>query len=65
MTKHAMYDFATAAEILGISEHTLRRWTAQKRLRFYKIGGRVRFTDEHLEEFLNRSEVQPTEEGAR
>lgn len=60
MEKPTLHDFATAAEMLGVSEHTLRRWTAQKRIGHYKLGGRVRFTDEHLREFLERSEVEPT-----
>lgn len=49
-----------AAEMLGISEHTLAKWRSKKRypLRYVKVGGNVRYRMSDLEAFLN-SRVMP------
>ena len=41
-----------AAEYLRISEWTLRHWVSDKKIRFIKIGGAVRFKKAHLDRFL-------------
>jgi excisionase family DNA binding protein len=43
-----MYDFAQAAERLGISESTLRKWVARRRVQHHRLGRLVRFTDDDI-----------------
>lgn len=41
-----------AARALGVSQEHLRRWCRTKRINFFRLGQRYRFTDEHLVAFL-------------
>jgi excisionase family DNA binding protein len=43
-----MYDFAEAAKKLQISESTLRKWVAKRRVQHHRLGRLVRFTDDDL-----------------
>lgn len=38
-----------AAELLGISEHTLRKWAYRRKIRSYMVGGELRFKKSDLE----------------
>ena len=45
MSAPEMYDYQTAAEMLGISKMTLRRWVSEKKIGHKKIGKYTRFED--------------------
>jgi excisionase family DNA binding protein len=54
-----------AAEFLGVSPHSLRRYVALKQIPFTKIGKRlVRFRLADLEAYLTRQTVQARRRGA-
>lgn len=51
-----------AAEILGITDTTLRRWRWEnKGPKYYKIHTRVRYKKEDVENFIERNEQVPEE----
>ena len=50
-----------AAPILGVSPHTLRAWTREKRIPFYKNGRRIVFALPDLEQFLAHNRVEARE----
>lgn|SRR5215813_6987077 len=43
---------AEAAVYLRISEWTLRHWVSDRKIKFFKVGNRVRFRRAHLDRFL-------------
>jgi excisionase family DNA binding protein len=45
-----LYDFAEAAEKIGVAEGTLRHWVAERRVPHHRVGGGklVRFTDDDI-----------------
>ena len=43
---------------LGISPFTVRRWVAERKIPFYRIGGRIVFDRKDVEAFLARSRVE-------
>lgn len=47
-----------AARLLGVAPLTLSRMVAARRIGAYRIARRVRFSREHVREFLDRHEVQ-------
>jgi excisionase family DNA binding protein len=47
------YDFAAAAEKLGIAEGTLRHWVARRQIRHHPLGKLVRFSDADLASALS------------
>ena len=51
-----------AAEELGISPKTLYKWVSQRRIRYVKIGSKLRFRPSHLEEFISTNTVAPRKE---
>ena len=51
-------DYSNAAELLGLSIYTLKRWVSQKRISFYKIGSRVFFKPDELLNFVNRNRME-------
>jgi excisionase family DNA binding protein len=48
-----------AAEYLGLKVATIYKYTSSRRLPFVKIGSRVLFTREKLEEFVKNHIVEP------
>ena len=50
-----------AAPILGVSPHTLRAWTREKRVPFYRNGRRIVFAITDLERFLADHRVEARE----
>ncbi|EOQ01036.1 helix-turn-helix domain-containing protein [Bacillus cereus] len=49
-------DFYTVKDItdlLSVSERTVRRWIADKKLESIKIGGQIRITKDGLDKFIN------------
>jgi excisionase family DNA binding protein len=50
-----------AAELLGVSSHTIRSWTRQKKIPFYRCGRRIVFCQGDIEAFLDRCRVEQRE----
>lgn len=46
--------FREVADLLRVSERTLRRITNARQLPFYKIGGRLRFAPEDVKAFAHQ-----------
>lgn len=51
------YPVFEVAMKLHISESTLYRWIHKKKISYIKIGSRVLFSKENLEEFINNNTV--------
>ena len=52
--------YAEAAEVLGVSQYTLRRWACQGRIGFTRVGRKiVRFSLAQLQAFLDAGVVEP------
>lgn len=58
------FSYREAAQQLGCSEISLRRWVSQGKVDHLKVGGRVFFTQQQLEQFLSDSFV-PAKEADR
>ena len=48
-----LLSYDEAARILRISESTLRKWTAARKIAFVRVGGRVRFRHKELDDYIN------------
>ena len=48
-----------AASCLRISVSTLYRWVHHKKIKYVKIGSRVMFSEEALDEFIENNTVTP------
>ena len=46
-----------AASYLHIATSTLYRWVHQKKIKFVKVGSRVLFSQDDLNEFINNNTV--------
>ena len=46
-----------SASLIGVSPHTLRAWTRQRRIPFYRCGRRLVFARKDLESFLAECRV--------
>lgn len=46
------------AEYMGISPHTLRSWTRERRIPFHRVGRRIVFALADLEKFLADNRVE-------
>lgn len=53
--------YQEAAERLGLAEITLRKYVSAGRIDHFKFGSRVRFSEDHIAEFMRRSEVKARE----
>ncbi len=51
-----------ASPILGVSPHTLRAWTRERRIAFYRCGRRLVFAKSDLDAFLARCRVPVRED---
>ena len=47
-----------SASLIGVSPHTLRAWTRQRRIPFYRCGRRIVFARKDLEAFLADCRVE-------
>lgn len=52
-----LYPVFEAAIMLHISESTLYRWIHQRKIEYVKIGSRVLFTDEMLNNYIKKNIV--------
>ena len=50
-----------ASAFLGCTPGTLRVWVSRKKVPFTKVGRKVRFRPEHLDEFLEQNTVKPNQ----
>ncbi len=50
-------DLLQGAELVGVSCHTLRSWTRQRKIPFYRCGRRIVFSRQDLMNFLARCRV--------
>jgi excisionase family DNA binding protein len=53
-----MLSAVEAAEVLGVSAWTIRQWSSQRNLRFYKVGRLTKYKLSDLEAFLERGKVE-------
>ncbi len=49
------FDERVAAQKIGVSDRTLRRYRRRAQITFFRVGARVLYSDACLEEFLERS----------
>jgi len=56
------YNVTEIAEILGISEKTVRKYVWQKTIPYLKIGGHVRFDIDKIHAWLEQREVPTLDE---
>ena len=54
-------DLTQAAPMLGVSPHTLRAWTRERRIPFHRCGRRIVFAVSDLERFLADNRVEARE----
>ena len=54
-------DLTQAAPMLGVSPHTLRAWTRERRIPFHRCGRRIVFAVNDLERFLADNRVEARE----
>ncbi len=54
-----LLDVREASFYLNLSPATLRKWIFERRVVFVKLGGRVLFRQQDLDEFVRASLVQP------
>jgi excisionase family DNA binding protein len=60
--KPTLLDYAAAAEYLGLSEYTLRRYVSLRRIGFVKLGLKaVRFRPDQLDRFIEAGTVSARE----
>lgn len=48
----ALYSVAQVSEYFHISKNTLRKWIANGKVDYYKIGNSVRFSEEHVKSMI-------------
>ena len=48
-----------AAQILGVSVHTVRLWVRQRRIPFVRLSTAIRFSTHSLEQFIEEHAVLP------
>ncbi len=64
--KPILLDYKGAADFLGLSEYTLRRWVSLGRVPHVKLGLMlVRFEPEALERWLGSCRVEPVARGSQ
>lgn len=54
-----LLDIGEAAERLGISNHTVRAMVRQRKIAFVKLGARVLFRPQDLDQYILSHLVQP------
>ena len=55
--------FHEAAELLGLAENTVRRYTAQQKIPHFKVGRLVFFDPERLRRFVMDKAIEPVVSG--
>lgn len=57
-----LYSIDEVSRLLTLSKPTVYRLTSQRRIEFYKIGGRVVFDESQLERFLESHAIDSSKE---
>jgi excisionase family DNA binding protein len=52
--------YREAAERLGLSEFTVRRYVSERRVPYVKIGAAVRFDTTALEQWIDKHRIEPS-----
>lgn len=57
MSEQKLLSSKQAAEFIGVTEHSLRRWrvTGEVKIPFIRFGRNVRYSVKHLEEFVAKN----------
>lgn len=55
-----LWDEHEAARYLGVTNYAIRKWKAQQKLGFIKLGSLVRYVPAEVKAFAERSRVFPT-----
>jgi len=64
MERIDLLDYSTAADFVGLSEYTLRRYVSMGRLPHIKLGSKlVRFEPERLRQWVESRRVEPKAHG--
>lgn len=53
-----LYTKKQLAKELKVSKATVDNWMAKKKIKSFKMGNVVRFTEKHIEEFLKKGEAK-------
>jgi excisionase family DNA binding protein len=53
-----MLSAVEAAKVLGVSAWTIRQWSSQRKLRFYKVGRLTKYKVSDLEAFLEQGKAE-------
>jgi excisionase family DNA binding protein len=53
-----MLSAVEAAKVFDVSVWTIRQWSSQRKLRFYKVGRLTKYKMSDLEAFLERGKVE-------
>ncbi|MCD6318917.1 helix-turn-helix domain-containing protein [Candidatus Aerophobetes bacterium] len=61
MTGKRLLDIKEAAEFLNVSPNTLYSWVSQRRIPFVKLGRRVEFDLEDLQDWIEHHKVKQKE----
>jgi excisionase family DNA binding protein len=54
-----LFNVKAGAKRLGISASKLYQMASRRKIPHYRIGGKILFSDEQIQEFLNSCKVQP------
>ncbi len=57
MNDNNLLDIKEVARYLHIAKSTLYRWVNQKKIKYIKVGSRVLFSQDDLNEFINNNTV--------
>ena len=62
LKENRLLSIPEVARFLGISQHTLYTMVSQQRVPFVKVGRRVLFDPDHLNQWIKQSTVMPMPE---
>lgn len=52
-----LYNINDLSKLLKISTSTLYRWVHKKEIPYIKLGGKVRFSDSELQQFIKKNSI--------
>jgi excisionase family DNA binding protein len=55
-----LLNVAEVANLLGIKVSTIRAWVLERKIPYYKIGRSIRFSEQELQEFLQKNHRIPS-----
>ena len=57
--QQGLIPIGAAAQILGVSVHTVRLWVRQRRIPFVRLSTAIRFSPQALDQFIEEHVVVP------